>query len=218
MRTSRSGEPIRVMLVDDHAVVRVGLANLVREAPGMTVVGEAGSCGEALGMASRVNPDVVVLDVRLPDGTGLDLIAPLKAAVVGLRVVILTSYADDSLVLAALRMGADGYLLKDVTAGELVAGLRRSMDSGVVSPALPAGDVGVAARTENLPGGALTGQERRVCEQVGRGFSNREVAESIGISEKTVRNYLTRAFDKLGVRRRSELVALFVARKFGRSR
>jgi len=151
-------------------------------------------------------------------GSGVDLIGPIKRLVQAERVVILTAYADDSLVLAALGMGADGYLLKDVSPGELVAALRRTTESGVVAPAPKWGD----GPKGDLPGipraDPLTGQEQRVCEFVGRGLSDREVAQSIGISEKTVRNYLTRAFEKLGIRRRSELVALFVARKFGRIR
>ena len=206
-----------MMLVDDHAVLRLGLANLIGDDPGMTVVGEAGSCAETLELMAKVRPDVVVLDVRLPDGSGIDLIQPIKGMVEGARVVILTSHVEDALVLAALRMGADGYLLKEVSAEELLAGLRRSIRSGVVSPATRRAGEAPGVGLVKARASELTGQEKRVCEHVGRGLSNREVAESTGLSEKTVRNYLTRAFEKLGIRRRTELVALSVARKLGRT-
>lgn len=208
--------PLRILLVDDHAVVRVGLRNLINDEPGLRVVGEAATCGQAVRLAPDTEPDVIVLDLRLPDGSGVDIIDALKRARSGVRVLVLTSFADDTLLLAALKAGADGYLLKDVAEADLLGAIRQVAEAGAVMPrpdcvnpnSAPA--PGQAAGMSGLE--TLTGQERRVFELVGRGHSNREVAEITGLTEKTVRNYLTRVFAKLGRQRRSELVALFIAR------
>ncbi len=212
--TSTSAE-LRILLVDDHAVVRVGLRNLVEDEPGLKVVGEAGTCAEAVRLAAVSEPDVIVLDLRLPDGSGVDIIDDLKRVVPRVRVLILTSFADDTMLLKALKAGADGYLLKDVAEGDLVGALREVARAGWVMGSVKESGEGMpdAAGKAALVGGLtrLTGQEQRVFELVGRGRSNREVAVITGLTEKTVRNYLTRVFDKLGLRRRSELVALYVA-------
>lgn len=205
-------QPLGILLVDDHAVVRVGLRNLINDEPGLCVVGEAASCAAALRHAAESRPAVIILDLRLPDGSGVDILEDLKRTAPGSRVLVLTSFADDTLLLAALKAGADGYLLKDVAEADLVGAIRQVAQAGVVSSPSP------RTRPTWLPPEStlrlldrLTGQERRVFELVGRGHSNREVATITKLTEKTVRNYLTRVFDKLGVRRRSELVALYVA-------
>lgn len=205
---------LRIQLVDDHAVVRVGLRNLIDDEPDLRVVAEVGSCREALEAAERVRPDVIILDLRLPDGSGAGIIARLKLVAPKVRILVLTSFAEDSMLISALRAGADGYLLKDVGESNLIEEIRRVATVGAVMPqptAMPrrsgsSGEEGEFRPTVEL----LTGQEKRVFELVGRGHSNREVASSIGLSEKTVRNYLTRIYEKLGIRRRAELVTIFL--------
>lgn len=210
MNENPSREPLRVLLVDDHAVVRVGLRNLVNDEPDLRVASEAGSCAEALREAKGTHPDVIVLDLRLPDGSGVEIIDPLKRSLPRTRVLVLTSFADDTLLLAALKAGADGYLLKDVAEADLIESIRRVADAHAVMPSPAAATPPVTSRV-NSPMEALTGQERRVFELVGRGHTNQEVAAATGLTEKTVRNYLSRVFDKLGVTRRSQLVALYVS-------
>lgn len=206
-----TGNVIRVLLVDDHAIVRVGLRNLINDEPDLHVVSEAGSCAEAIREGKGVNPDVIVLDLRLPDGSGVEIIESLKRDAPRTRVLVLTSFADDTLLLAALKAGADGYLLKDVAEADLIGAIREVASAGVVTqqprPAsgLPFGAVAPSQLDQ------LTGQERRVFELAGRGHSNREVAQATGLTEKTVRNYLSRVFDKLRVSRRSQLVALYIS-------
>lgn len=217
-----TSRPLRILLVDDHAVVRVGLRNLIEDEPDLEVVGEASTCGEALQRATQCRPGVIILDLRLPDGSGADWVDRLKEAAPGARVLVLTSFAEDTLVLAALKGGADGYLLKDVAEADLVRAIRQVAASGAVAPppaialASPSGSL---AASPPHPADVLTGQELRVFELVGRGHSNREVAEIADLSEKTVRNYLSRVFHKLSLRRRSEVVALYMAgRAPGRTR
>jgi two-component system, NarL family, response regulator DevR len=205
-------EPLRILLVDDHAVVRVGLRNLIEDEPDLCVVGEATLCKEALELAAETEPQVIVLDLRLPDGSGVETIDALKRAAPGARVLVLTSFADDTLLLAALKAGADGYLLKDIAEADLIGSIREVASAGVVMP--PPGGAretpgsSVFAVTMS-PLEQLTGQERRVFELVGRGHSNREVAEATGLTVTTVRNYLSRVFGKLNLRCRSQLIALY---------
>lgn len=211
--TSPNQPPLRILLVDDHAVVRVGLRNLINDEPDLRVVGEAVTCAEALARAEADRPEVIVLDLRLPDGSGVEIIDALKQRTDGARVLVLTSFADDTLLLAALKAGADGYLLKDIAEADLIGALRQLAGAGVVAPP-PRSHTKTLTNGTALPASPvdqLTGQERRVFELVGRGHSNREVAELTGLTEKTVRNYLTRVFAKLGLSRRSELTALYVA-------
>jgi len=212
--TNPVDETLGVLLVDDHAIVRVGLRNLVNDEPDLRVVSEAGSCAEAVREAKGTHPDVIVLDLRLPDGSGVEIIDPLKLAAPRAKVLVLTSFADDTLLLAALKAGADGYLLKDVAEADLIGAIREVARAGVVAPQplhAGAGSGGLPSNSKASQLDPLTGQERRVFELVGRGHSNREVAQATGLTEKTVRNYLSRVFDKLGVRRRSQLVALYLS-------
>lgn len=217
-----ASRPLRILLVDDHAVVRVGLRNLIADEPDLVVVGEAATCGEALQRAAQCRPGVIILDLRLPDGSGVDWVDRLKEAAPGARVLVLTSFAEDTLVLAALKGGADGYLLKDVAEADLVRAIRQVAASGAVAPppaiAQASPSASLAASSPH-PADVLTGQELRVFELVGRGHSNREVAQIADLREKTVRNYLSRVFHKLSLRRRSEVVALYMAgRAPGRTR
>jgi two-component system response regulator DevR len=202
-------EKLDILLVDDHAVVRVGLRNLINDSLDMRVVGEAPDGASALRMAAKSNPDVILLDLRLPDRPGIEIIEPLKTITPDARVLVLTSFADDGLLLAALKAGADGYLLKDVAEADLLEAIRQVSRASMVAP-MPGAENPAAGRPSPSNLETLTGQECRVFELVGRGLSNREAAEAAGLTEKTVRNYLSRIFEKLQLQRRSQLVALFV--------
>jgi two-component system response regulator DevR len=216
MKSDPASLPLRILLVDDHAVVRVGLRNLIQDEPDLTVVGEATTCEQAVRMASEVDPDVILLDLRLPDGLGVDIIGDLKRSRPGTRVLVLTSFADSTLLLTALKAGADGYLLKDVAEADLIGAIHQVAESGSVAPQPGMGGADARippAHADALPTfERLTGQERKIFEWVGRGHSNAEVAKATGLSERTVRNYLSRVFEKLRLRSRSELVALYVSR------
>ncbi len=213
-RTSQNPR-LRILLVDDHAVVRVGLRNLINDESDLEVIGEAGSCEEAIREAASTSPDVIILDLRLPDGSGVDAIPSLRQSAPSAKVLVLTSYADDTLLLAALKAGVDGYLLKDIAESDLVGAVRQVAQDALVSPKeLPCGrsrDGLTTVRLEESRLDQLTGQERRVFELVGRGHTNLEAAQLMGLTEKTVRNYLSRVFEKLGVTRRSEIVAFYMS-------
>lgn len=203
---------IRVLIVDDHKVVRVGLREILEAVQGIVVAGEAATASEAVAKARLLQPDVVLLDTRLPDASGLAACRQIKDERPGTRVLVLTSFADDNTILTAVRAGADGYLLKDVDEQELVEGIRRVHRGGAVMAPVAAEVIAGNAGERAAPCGPfeeLTGQERRVCELVAEGQSNREVGDTLGLTEKTVRNYLAHAFSKLGVQRRGQLAALF---------
>ena len=199
---------IRVFLVDDHEVVRRGVAEVLEDDAGITVVGEAGSVADALARVPAARPDVVVVDMRLPDGDGAQLCARLRARLPQLRCLVLTSYADGDAVEAALRAGASGYLLKQVRGSALVSAVRTVAAGGTLLPAdglLPPprrGD-GAADRLASL-----TEQERSVLRLIGEGLTNRQIGERMGLAEKTVKNYTSHLLAKLGLERRTQAAIL----------
>jgi DNA-binding NarL/FixJ family response regulator len=200
---------VRVFLVDDHEVVRRGVAEVLEDDPGITVVGEAGSVAEALARVPAVRPHVVVVDMRLPDGDGADLCAQLQAADPALRCLVLTSYSDDEAVAAAVRAGASGYLLKQVRGSALVSAVRTVAGGGTVFQA----DVRAASTPRRPVSGAdrltlLTEQERSVLRLIGEGLTNRQIGERMGLAEKTVKNYTSHLLAKLGLERRTQAAIL----------
>lgn len=213
----RDAKPVRLLLVDDHAVLRMGLRMLFGEAAGLEVVGEAGTAAEAVALAARAKPDVVVMDVRLPDRSGIEACRDIRAARPATRVLFLTSFADEAAVLATVVAGADGFLLKEVGGEDLVKAVRtvaegRSiLDPAVTGPMLARLKTqgAAAADTEEE---ALSPQERRVLALVADGRTNKEIAVALGLSEKTVGNYLSHAFQKLRVSRRSQAAVAFSRR------
>ena len=205
---------VRVLIVDDHPVVRAGLRVITEVDPGILVIGEAGSGAEAIVAVRKSLPDVVLLDVRLPDRNGIDVCRELKSRPGAPRVLFLTSFADNALVLAAIQAGGDGYLLKDNEPRDIVAAIRTVLAGGMLFDPIVARAVERELRAA-LPGnspdplGELSQQERRVVSAVADGKTDKEIAQMLKLQPKTVRNYLDRVFEKLGVNTRTEAAILF---------
>ena len=205
-----TSEKTRILLCDDHEVVREGLRGLIARQEGMTVVGEAGTVGEVVEAAARTKPDVVIMDVRLPDGSGVEACRTIREARPETKVIMLTSYADDEALFASIIAGASGYLLKQtrgqavVDAVILVASGRSLLDPDVTGKVLERVRQG---RGDDSALGSLTEQERKVLAGLAEGHTNREISEMLFLSEKTVKNYVSRILDKLGLSRRAEAAA-----------
>ncbi len=202
---SSSGQhDIRVMIIDDHEVVRRGIAEVVERADGLTVVAEAGSVSETLRRAPLVRPDILLVDLQLPDGTGIDIIRQLTDLVPGARSVVLTSFDDDDALAEALEAGARAYLLKTVRGAEItdvikaVAAGRTLLDERTVTR---------RRADHDDPTAELTPSERRVLDLIGDGLSNREIGERLGVAEKTVKNHITSLLAKMGLQRRTQVAA-----------
>ena len=206
---------IRVVLADDQRVVREGLGTLLGLLDGVEVVGTAADGQEALELARRLDPDIVLMDLRMPRCDGIEATRRLAAARVRARVVVLTTYADDASVLAALRAGARGYLTKDAGADEIrmaleaVARGEAALDPAVqhhVVAAVAGGDDPAAPQEPALPDG-LTPREAEVLALIARGLTNREIAADLVVSEATVKSHVNHLFAKAGVRDRAQAVA-----------
>ncbi|HEV2249352.1 MAG TPA: response regulator transcription factor [Candidatus Limnocylindria bacterium] len=201
---------IRVLICDDHEVVREGLRGLIGRQAAMSVVGEAGTVAEAIAAAGRAKPDVVIMDVRLPDGSGVEACRAIREARPETKVVMLTSYADDEALFASIIAGASGYLLKQtrgqavVDAITAVAAGRSLLDPDVTGKVL---ERLRESRAEDPALASLTEQERKVLAGLADGKTNREIGEVLFLSEKTVKNYVSRILDKLGLARRAEAAA-----------
>jgi two-component system response regulator DevR len=207
----RSTTLVRVFLVDDHEIVRRGVAEVLEEDPGITVAGEAGSVAEALARVPAVRPDVVVVDMRLPDGNGAEVCRQLRSRVPGVRTLVLTSYADPEAVAAAVRAGASGYLLKQVRGPALVSAVRTVAAGGTLFDP----DLGSTRPAEGRRAGngdnrlaQLTDQERTVLRLIGEGLTNRQIGGRMGLAEKTVKNYTSHLLAKLGLERRTQAAIL----------
>jgi two-component system response regulator DevR len=206
----------RVMICDDHEVVREGLRGLIGRQAGMSVVGEAGTVAEAIAAATASKPDVVIMDVRLPDGSGVEACRSIREAHPDTRVIMLTSYADDEALFASILAGAAGYLLKQtrgqavVDAVIAVAAGRSLLDPEVTGKVLERLREG---RAEDPALASLTDQERKVVVGLAEGRTNREIGELLFLSEKTVKNYVSRILDKLGLARRAEAAAYMANHK-----
>jgi DNA-binding NarL/FixJ family response regulator len=202
--------PVRVFLVDDHEVVRRGVAEVLEDDPGITVAGEAGSVAEALVRVPAVRPDICVIDMRLPDGDGAELCLDLRRLVSGLRCLVLTSYSEQDALDAAVRAGASGFLLKQVRGPALVSAVLTVAAGGSlfddVSPAPPRSHGPSAAGADRL--GILTDQERTVLRLIGEGLTNRQIGDRMGLAEKTVKNYTSHLLAKLGLERRTQAAIL----------
>ena len=209
--------PTRVLICDDHEVVREGLRTLLSRRPDMVVVGEAGTMAEAIETAARAKPDVVIMDVRLPDGSGVEACRTIREARPETHVIMLTSYADEEALFASILAGASGYLLKQtrgqavVDAIQSVAQGRSLLDPDVTGKVLERVRRGREQEDPQLA--SLTEQERKVLEQLAEGRTNREIGAALFLSEKTVKNYVSRILDKLGLSRRAEAAAYMAKRR-----
>jgi DNA-binding NarL/FixJ family response regulator len=199
---------IRVFLLDDHEVVRRGLRDLIEAEDDMEVAGEAGTAETAIARIPPTRPDVAVLDVRLPDGNGVEVCRTVRSAHPEIRCLMLTSYADDEALVASILAGASGYVLKQVRGGELVVDIRRVMrGESLHDPALAERVRERMRHPEPSELDGLTGRERTILDLIVDGRTNREIADQLFLSEKTVKNYVSHLLAKLGVSRRAEAAA-----------
>jgi two-component system response regulator DevR len=214
--TAAAKSRIRLVHVDDSEVVRVGLRALLGTAATLEVVGEAGGVATGVELCARVRPDVALLDIRLPDGTGLDACRQILKKLPDTRVLILTSVADDTLVDEAIRAGAHGYLLKEIDGRGLVQAIQDvAAGKSILDPAITARVLQLvkSGSTGQDVLAALSPQEKRVLALIAQGCTNKEVAAQLGLSEKTVKNYLSTVFEKLHVTRRAEAAVIYAQQK-----
>ncbi|MEU4707358.1 response regulator transcription factor [Nocardia salmonicida] len=203
---------IKVFLVDDHEIVRRGVSDLIALEPDLEVIGEAGSCSHALARIPALRPDVVVLDVRLPDGNGIELCRELLSAEPDLRCLILTSFTDEQAMLDAILAGASGYVVKDIRSLELISAVRevgegKSLLDNRAAAALMS-KLRSEAEEKTGPLSTLTDQERTLLSLLGEGLTNRQIAARMFLAEKTVKNYVSRLLTKLGVERRTQAAVI----------
>ena len=210
---------LRLLVVDDHEVVRQGLVAMLDRRPSFQVVAEAGNVAEALELAHRFKPDLVIMDVRLPDGSGIEACREIRAELPQTRVVILTSYPDEEAVFSAIIAGASGYLLKQVRARDLVAALESvGRGESLLDPAVTEKVLERMRRiATNGPQDELTqltSQEQKILLLVAEGKTNKEIAAEVFLSDKTVKNYVSSILSKLNLQRRAQAAA-FVAKRRG---
>ena len=208
--------PLRLLVVDDHEVVRQGLVSLLDRREHFQVVAEAGTAAEAVEMARKFEPDLVVMDVRLPDGSGIEACREIRAEFPGTRVVILTSYPDEEAVLSAIIAGASGYLLKQIRGRDLISALESvGRGESLLDPAVTEKVLDrvrrIATGTYTDEMAQLTQQEQKILLLVAEGKTNKEIASEVFLSDKTVKNYVSSILSKLNLERRAQAAA-FVAR------
>jgi DNA-binding NarL/FixJ family response regulator len=207
---------IRVFLLDDHEIVRRGVRDLLETEPDIAVVGEAGTAAAALARIPALAPDVAVLDVRLPDGDGVSVCREIRSAMPQLACLMLTSFSGDDALFDAIMAGAAGFVMKQIRGTDLIGAIRTVAAGGSLLDPDAAGQVMArmrdqAARADPLAG--LTAQERKILELIGQGLTNRQIGEQLFLAEKTVKNYISALFTKLGMERRTQAAA-YAARIF----
>ncbi len=215
--TATETKPVRILIVDDHLVTRMGLRVLLAEVPAFQVVGEADSGAEAIDRVEELTPDLLLLDMRLRDGDGTAVCRRLRELGVPAKILILSSYSDEQTVMNALEAGADGYLLKEIDGDALVRAIQSVMEGkSVLDPAVT-GRVLMRIKSglpapANPPGklDLLSAQEMRVIEKVSEGKTNKQIGQELGLSDKTVKNYLSNALEKLEMSTRTEAAAYYI--------
>lgn len=210
---SRS-QPIRLVIVDDHEVVRIGLCAVLNLTPGMKVIGQGKRMEEAKQLCFRLKPDLVLLDIRLPDGSGVDAARSILAKSPDTRVLFLTSFADDHTVLEAILAGAHGYILKDISSQALVRGIRTvASGQALIDSRLTRQTLQWLKNVYSEPGQSkrplLSPQEQRLLPLVAKGLTNKEIAQDLRLSEKTIKNYLANIYSKLNIGRRSQIASFY---------
>jgi two-component system, NarL family, response regulator DevR len=217
MTAPAKASPVTVVLVDDSALVRQGIKSvLVAQAPvpPIQVIGEASNVADAITTVAKLKPDVVLLDIRLPDGSGFDACKEILRHRPETRILILTSFTNDSFIYDAITAGAQGYLMKEIDPQGLVQAIQDiAAGKSILSPDVMAGVMRVVRRgspSEDRSLASLSAQERRVLALVAEGKTNKEIGMALGLSDNTVKNYLVSVFDKLQIKRRSQAAALYV--------
>jgi two-component system response regulator DevR len=216
MHDSGERRSLRLLVVDDHEVVRQGLVALLDRREGFEVVAQAGTVAEAVAEAAKFEPDLVIMDVRLPDGSGIEACREIRAARPETRVIMLTSYPDEEAVLSAIIAGASGYLLKQILGRDLVTALESvGRGESLLDPAVTervlqrVRAAATGSATDELAD--LTSQERKILLLVAEGMTNKEIAGQVFLSDKTVKNYVSSILSKLNLQRRTQAAA-FVAK------
>lgn len=204
--------PLRVVLVDDHEVVRNGIKALLEETPDVSVVGEAGTVKDAIARVEWARPDVVIMDVRLPDGSGIEATREIRARLPNTQVLMLTTFADDEALFASIMAGAAGYVLKQIKGADLVrAVLTVGRGESLLDPAVTKGVLERLRKGKHLMKderlARLSAQEERILEMIADGKTNREIGDKLHLAEKTVKNYVTSILSKLEVARRAQAAA-----------
>lgn len=207
--TENEQTTIRVFLLDDHEIVRVGVAELINAEPDLEVVGQAGSASDALAAIEACSPDVAILDVRLGDGNGIEVCREIRSAFPDIFALMLTSFTDDRALVDAAMAGASGFVLKQIHGNEIISSVRAVAGGAqLLDPATVR--MGLARLQETDEGRVeeLTPQERRIFDLIGDGYSNRQIADEMFLAEKTVKNYVSNLLSKLGMVRRTEAAAI----------
>lgn len=203
--------PIDVFLLDDHELVRRGLRELLESEEDLRVVGEADTASAARQRIPATRPDVAVLDVRLPDGSGVEVCRDVRSAHPEVACLMLTSYADDDALFASIMAGAAGYVLKQIRGADLVDAIRRvSRGESLLDPVLTEQVMKRLRDGPQVPDeiSMLTPQEQRILDLIGQGMTNRQIGDTLFLAEKTVKNYVSNLLSKLGMHRRTEAAAL----------
>src|ERR1700675_3379065 len=203
--------PLRGVLVDDHEDVRNGIKSLLEQTPDVSVVGEAGTVKDAIARVEWARPDVVIMDVRLPDGSGIEATREIRARLPKTQVLMLTTFADDEALFASIMAGAAGYVLKQIKGADLVRAVQ-AVGSGqsLLDPAVTKGVLDRLRKGKHLKDerlARLSAQEERILEMIADGKTNREIGDKLHLAEKTVKNYVTSIMSKLEVARRAEAAA-----------
>lgn len=203
----------KILVVDDHELVRKGLIDLINAEPDFDVVGQAGSYSEAIEVFANLDVDIAVLDVRLPDGNGVELCRDLRDINPGIKVLMLTSFLDDEAILGAALGGASGYVVKDIKNLDLLETIRRVSQGEILLKLNEIATVTNRLRKDLNPASEiyeLTDQEQKVLEFIGQGMTNRQISEAMFLAEKTIKNYVSSLLSKLGFERRTQAAALAV--------
>lgn len=211
-----SDTPTKVLIVDDHEIVRKGLVMLISRQEDLVVAGEAGAAAEAVQKARELSPDVVVLDIRMPDGSGVEACRDIRAEHPDVKVLMLTSYSDEEAVMGSIMAVASGYLLKEIRSEEIVDAIKRvGAGQSLLDPMVTASVLDRIRNGNDADDGwnQLTSQEQRILESIAEGKTNREIAQEIHLSDKTVKNYVSNILGKLEVSRRSQAAAYLAERR-----
>ena len=214
-----SERQFRVLLVDDHEIVRRGLKTVLHERPDITVVGEAGTMQGGIDETVRLQPDVVIMDLRLPDGSGVEACREIRSKAPNAKVIILTSYADEDALFAAIMAGASGYVLKDLDPTRLQEAIvtvgqgGSLLDPKMATTVLERVRKGGVRHPADDAFSTLSPQEDRILVFIGEGLTNREIAEQLSLSEKTIKNYVSQIYSKLHVQRRSQAATIATERR-----